>query len=161
MQVLKNFRQFDEGFEFVLAAETKEGMVERLQAWKKKSQALVPIVRMGVGAEVHDWQLPDGIPETTNIDKDIPEDMGETSITMEWRRIQQFTKANSNLNNLPQWKREQQWVNILEGIHHKEAAILTAVKDGNLLDLYPRLEEILPDIGITEYNKPSKAQETE
>ena len=60
------------------------------------------------------------------------------------------------MNNLAPWKREQQWVNILEGVHHKEAKILTAVKDGKLLELYPALEKILPDIGITEYNKPKK-----
>jgi len=32
--------------------------------------------------------------------------------------------------------------------------VLTAVKDGKLLDIYPKLEKMLPTLGITEYNKP-------
>jgi hypothetical protein len=64
------------------------------------------------------------------------------------------------MNNLIAWKREQQWINVLQGIHHTEAKLLTAVKDGKLLELYPRLEEVLPLLGITEYNKPKKTGKT-
>ena len=62
------------------------------------------------------------------------------------------------MNNLNQIRREQVWCNILEGIHHTEAKLLTAVKDGTLLDLYPQLEALLEPIGITEYNKTTKAK---
>jgi len=158
MQQQRNFRQMNEGFDYVVAAESPEDMVVRLKEWASKSQLLVPIVRMGVGAEANDWNIPEGSPETLKIEDDIPDGMADTTITQEWRRVRQFVDPKSNIHNLPAWKREAQWVNLLEGVHYKEAAILTAVKDGTLLDLYPQLEQILEGIGITEYNKPSKAQ---
>jgi hypothetical protein len=60
------------------------------------------------------------------------------------------------MNNLVAWKREMNWAQILEGIHPSEAAILTHVKDGTLLELYPKLEKLLAAIGITDYTKPKK-----
>ena len=151
-----NFRQINEGFKWVFEEKKPDDQVSRLKQWAAKNQAVVPIVRMGVGAEKPDWGLPEGMPETTKIHDDIPEGMGESTLTIEWRRVKQFIDPNSNMNNLPTWKREQQWVNILEGIISSEAKILTAVKDGTLLKLYPKLEKCLPILGIEEYNKPVK-----
>ena len=152
----QTFRQVDEGFDHVVKGETNEEMIKRLKEWGARAKPLVPIVRIGVGAEKPEWDLPEGTPETLKLKEDIPEGMGESTVMIEWRRIRQFFEPGSNMNNLAPWKREQQWINILEGVHHKEAKILTAVKDGKLLELYPALEKILPDIGITEYNKPKK-----
>ena len=151
-----NFRQVNEGFKWVFSAEKPEEQVERLKTWAAKNQTVVPMVRMGVGAEKVDWQLPEGMPESAKIDADIPEGMGETTLTLEWRRVKQFVDPTSNMSNLPPWKREQQWVNILEAVQHEEAKILTAVKDGVLLSLYPGLEKCLPILGIEEYNKPPR-----
>ena len=53
-------------------------------------------------------------------------------------------------------EQEMNWLQILEGVHPNEAKILTAVKDGNLLGLYPKLEKLMEPLGITEYNKPKK-----
>ena len=47
-------------------------------------------------------------------------------------------------------------MSIIEGVHHKEAEFITAVKDQQLIALYPKLEGILKDLGITEYVKPKK-----
>ena len=47
-------------------------------------------------------------------------------------------------------------MSILEGVHHKEAELITHIKDGQLLKLYPKLEAILPDLGITDWNKSKK-----
>ena len=150
-------RQVDEGFDWVFKAEGVDAQITRLKEWAKMSQAVVPIVRMGVGAEKPDWNLPEGIPtEGIKIDEDIPEGMGETTLQLEWRRVKAFITPGSNMNNLPPVKREQQWVNILEAVQHKEAKLLTAVKDGTLLEMYPQLEALLEPIGITEYNKPTK-----
>ena len=60
------------------------------------------------------------------------------------------------MNNLPDWKREMNWLQILEGVHPKEAKILTAVKDATLLEVYPKFEKLLKILGIEEYNKPKK-----
>jgi len=151
-----NFRQVNEGFKWVFEVAKPEEQVQRLKEWASKNQTVVPMVRLGVGAEKADWRLPEGMPETTKIDEDIPEGMGETTLTLEWRRVKQFVDPTSNMNNLDDWKREQQWVNILEAIQHEEAEILTAVKDGVLLSLYPKLEKCLPLLGIEEYNKPPR-----
>ena len=148
-----NFRQVNEGFKWVFDAAKPEEQVARLKEWAARNQTVVPMVRLGVGAEKVDWRLPEGMPETTKIEDDIPEGMGETTLTLEWRRVRQFVDPSSNMNNLEDWKREQQWVNILEAIQHEEAKILTAVKDGVLLSLYPKLEKCLPLLGIEEYNK--------
>lgn len=151
----------DEGFDWVFKVNGTDTQVARLKEWAKINQALVPVVRIGVGAEKPDWNLPEGMPEKgLKIQEDIPEGMGETTLQLEWRRIKAFITPGSNMNNLPPVKREQQWLNILEGIHHKEAKLLTAVKDGKLLELYPQLEALLEPLGITEYNKPKEKKKT-
>jgi hypothetical protein len=156
MKMNNNFRQVNEGFKWVFEAAKPEEQVERLKTWASKNQTVVPMVRLGVGAEKADWRLPEGMPETAKIQDDIPEGMGETTLMLEWRRVKQFIDPNSNMNNLPDWKREQQWINILEAVQVEEAKILTAVKDGVLLSLYPGLEKCLPILGIEEYNKPPR-----
>lgn len=150
------FRQINEGFEWVFKVDTPEEQVARLKQWAPTNQTLVPIVRIGVGAEKPEWGLPEGMPSTTKLQKDIPDGMGETTLTLEWRRIRQFMEPGSNMKKLPTWKQESNWVQILEGLHHREAEVLTAIKDGKLLDMYPKLEAMLPLLGITEYNKPEK-----
>jgi sugar (pentulose or hexulose) kinase len=152
----RKFRQVNEGLDWVFEATKKEEQIIRLKEYASRNQTVVPLVRMGVGAEKVEWGLPEGMPETTKIDKDMPDGMGETTIQMEWRRIKTFLDPKGNLRNLPPWKQEMNWVQILEGLHHKEAEVLTAVKDGTMLKLYPKLEKLLKDLGIEEYNKPVK-----
>ncbi len=152
----KKFRQANEGFDWVFEAKSKNDQVARLKEWAAGNQTVVPMVRIGVGAEKVEFGLPSGMPENVKLDKDIPDGMGDASIQMEWRRIKTFLDPNGNLKNLPAWKQEMNWVQILEGLHHKEAEVLTAVKDGTMLKLYPKLEKLLKDLGIEEYNKPVK-----
>ena len=153
---MKKFRQTNEGFEWVFEAKTVDDQIARLKEWAAGNQTIVPVVRYGVGAEKIDWGLPEGMPENVKLDKDIPDGMGDTTIQMEWRRIKTFLDPNGNLRNLPKWKQEMNWLQILEGLHHKEAEGLTQVKDGTLLKLYPKLEKMLNGLGIEEYNKPVK-----
>ena len=153
---MRKFRQMNEGFDYVFEGENLGEQVNRLKEWGQSNQTLVPITRIGVGAEKPDWGLPEGMPETTKLEEDTPDGLGATSIQMEWRRIKQFTEPQSNMKNLPTWKQEMNWLQILEGIHPTEAKILTAVKDGTLLELYPKLEKLMEPLGITEYNKPKK-----
>lgn len=150
------FRQINEAFDWVLKGDNKADRTERLMVVARNNQVIVPVVKLGVGVDKHDWRLPEGRPETAKIEEDIPEGMGESTLTLEWRRIKGFIEEGSNMSNLPDWKREMVWLQILEGVHHKEADILTSMKDGTLLQIYPKLEELLPGIGITEYTKPKK-----
>lgn len=151
----RKFRQANEGFDWVCEGKTDDEKIARLKEWASVNQTVVPMVRWGVGAEEVDWGLPEGMPATAKLAKDLPDGMGDTTIQMEWRRISTFTNPESNLRNVPQWKREMNWLQILEGLHHKEASVLTAIKDKALLTLYP-LESSLKGLGITEYNKPKK-----
>lgn len=150
------FRQIDEAFDWVFKGEDKEVRTQRLIDIARSNQVIVPIVKIGTGVDEITWNLPEGLPENVKLLDDIPEGMGETTLTLEWRRVLGFLDPNSNVNKVPQWKRENVWLQIIEGVHHKEAHILTAVKDATLLELYPQLEELLPGIGITEYKKPTK-----
>ena len=151
----KKFRQLNEALDWVFEAPKKE-QVDRMKSVAKGNQTFIPYVRWGLGADKVEWGLPEGMPESTKIKDDIPDGMGETTLQLEFRRIQQFTDPTSNMNNLPDWKREMNWMSIIEGVHHKEAELITHIKDGELLKLYPKLEAILPDLGIEEYNKPKK-----
>ena len=152
----QKFRQVNEGLDWVFEARGKKKQIERLKELAAQNQTIVPLVRLGVGAEQAEWGLPEGMPESTKIQDDIPDGMGETTLTLEWRRIKQFTDPAANVKNLPAWKQEMNWMSILEGIHHKEAELITHVKDQQLLKLYPKLEGLLKDLGITEYSKPKK-----
>lgn len=150
----RKFRQVNDALDWVFEVTKKDEQIARLKEWASTNQTVVPLVRIGVGAEKPDWGLPEGMPETTKLQEDLPEGMGDTTIQMEWRRINTFLDPNNNLRNLPTWKQEMNWMQILEGLHPTEAKILTAVKDGELLKMYPKLEKLLKDLGITEYNKP-------
>ena len=77
-------RQLNEAFDWVFEAPKKD-QVERLKTIAKKNQTVVPFVRWGVGAEKVDWGLPEGMPETTKIKDDIPDGMGESTLTIEFR----------------------------------------------------------------------------
>jgi hypothetical protein len=152
----RKFRQVNEAFDWVFEPRSKKEQVDRLKEVASVNQTIVPFVRWGVGAEQPDWGVPEGEPDRTKIEDDIPDGMGETTLTLEFRRIKQFTDPNANIKNLPPWKQEMNWMNILEGVHHKEAQFITAVKDQELIRLYPKLEGILKDLGITDYVKPKK-----
>ena len=119
----------------------------------------MPLVRIGVGAENPDWRLPDGMPDTVKIDEEMPDGMGSTTIQLEWRSIKQFFDPESNMNNLPDWKREMNWLQILEGLHHSEAKLLTAIKDGKLLKAVPQLKKLMKPLGIEDYNGKPKRKE--
>ena len=151
----RKFRQANEGFDYVMEGKDKAEKIARLKEWASVNQADEKMARWSVGADKIEWNLADGMPNTAQLQKEGQEGKGDTTIQMEWRRISTFTDPNSNLNNVPQWKREMNWLQILEGLHHKEATVLTAVKDRTLLTLYP-LEPLLKDIGITDYDKPKK-----
>lgn len=151
---MRKFRQINEVFEYVLKGTDTADKIARLKECGAGNQLIVPIFRMCVGAEKHDFGMPEGTPDTVKFDKDIPEGMGQTTLTLEWRRVRQFFTPGSNLKNLPAWKQESNWLQILEGLHMSEAKILTHMKDGTLLQDWPDFEPLLKDLGITEYNKP-------
>jgi len=155
---MQKFRQADEGFKYVFEVSKVDEQVSRLKEWAAVNQTVVPMVRWGVQADKADWGLPEGMPELTKLEEDLPGGLAPTTILMEWRRVKMFTEPTANVKNLPKWKQEQTWLQVLEGVHPREAEILTAVKDGTLLNLYPKLEKLMKPLGIDNYVKPKKTR---
>ena len=90
--------------------------------------------------------LPDGdVPYKPN---DVPEGTDHTSLRREWKNLYHFIKGgNDGLNGL---RRESMFVQMLEGLHPREAELLVKVKDGKLSDLYDvsfdNIKAAFPDI---------------
>ena len=78
------------------------------------------------------WILPEGTPPF----KPAPEPLGmtETNLYAEFRRFYVFNRAD-----LAPLKRESMFINLLEGIHPKEAEMLIALKDQKLHKMYNKI----------------------
>ena len=90
--------------------------------------------------------LPDGpVPYKPN---DVPEGTDHTSLRREWKNLYHFIKGgNDGLNGL---RRESMFVQMLEGLHPREADLICLVKDKRLSDKYKvtleMVKEAYPDI---------------
>ena len=90
--------------------------------------------------------LPDGpVPYKPN---DVPEGTDHTSLRREWKNLYHFIKGgNDGLNGL---RRESMFVQMLEGLHPREADLVCLVKDKRLTDVYKvtleMVKEAYPDI---------------
>jgi hypothetical protein len=81
------------------------------------------------------WALPDGeVPYTRN---DAPEGTEHSSLSYESRKLYHFIRGGDNQIN--QNKRETMFVQLLEGLHESEAALLVAAKDKKLHQMYKGL----------------------
>ena len=90
--------------------------------------------------------MPDGpVPYKPN---DVPEGTDHTSLRREWKNLYHFIKGgNDGLNGL---RRESMFVQMLEGLHPREADLVCLVKDKRLTDVYKvtleMVKEAYPDI---------------
>ena len=90
--------------------------------------------------------MPEGqVPYKPN---EVPVGTDHTSLRREWKTLYHFIRGgNDRLNNL---RRETMFVQMLEGLHPKEAEIICLVKDKRLTDVYnitlAQVEEAYPDI---------------
>ena len=81
------------------------------------------------------WDLPDGdVPYVRN---EVPEGTEHTSLAYESRKLYHYIKGGDNLIN--QNKREAMFVQLLEGLHESEAAVLVAAKDKKLHQVFKGL----------------------
>ncbi len=73
---------------------------------------------------------------------------GRTSLRREWQNLYHYVQGGNN--TLSTIRREMMFINLLEGLHPKEAELLVSVKDGKLTDLYDVsfdiVKEAYPDI---------------
>ena len=90
--------------------------------------------------------LPDGAVPYTPIE--VPEGTDHTSLRREWKNLYHFIRGgNDGLNGL---RRESMFVQMLEGLHPREADLVCLVKDKRLTDKYKitfeQVKEAYPDI---------------
>ena len=91
--------------------------------------------------------VPDGqVPYKEN---EVPVGTDHTSLRREWKQLYHFIKGgNDTLSGL---RRESMFIQLLEGLHPKEAEIICLVKDKELEEVYPKItldvvKEAFPDI---------------
>ena len=146
----KKFKQLDEALDWANDAQDTDELRERVRAISLGNSILMRFVAWGVGYEQGPYNLPEG--PTPYKDEGLPANMADTTITQEFRRILTLLPEGSG-KNLPQWRREEIWMQICQGVHKKEAELLDLVKDQKLLTLYPSLTDVLPDF-LVGWNAP-------
>ena len=73
---------------------------------------------------------------------------GRTSLRREWQNLYNYVQGGNN--SLSGIRREMMFINLLEGLHPREAELLVKVKDGKMEDLYnvsfDNVKDAYPDI---------------
>jgi len=129
--------------ELVDEQKTKAKKVAILQEYRDDSLTAVLIWNFDESVQS---ALPDGdVPYKPN---EVPVGTDHTSLRREWKQLYHFVKGgNDGLNNL---RRESMFVQMLEGLHPKEAEIICMVKDRRLKDVYKvtldQVKTAYPDI---------------
>ena len=82
-----------------------------------------------------EWALPEG--EVPYIPNDAPEGTEHNVLSYEARKLFHYIKGGNNA--LSQSKRESMFVQMLEGLHEKEAELIVAAKDKILHQKYKGL----------------------
>ena len=120
--------------EKVSKVKTKKEKVTILQQYNH--DALRMVIKSSFDPKI-EWALPDGdVPYTRN---DAPEGTEHTSLSYESRKLYHFIKGGDN--QITQNKREAMFVQMLEGLHESEAAVLVAAKDKKLHQMYKGLSK--------------------
>jgi len=120
--------------EKVSKVKTKKEKVKLLQEYNH--DALRMVIKSSFDPKI-EWALPDGdVPYTRN---DAPEGTEHTSLSYASRKLYHFIKGGDN--QITQNKREAMFVQMLEGLHESEAALLVAAKDKKLHQMYKGLSK--------------------
>ena len=120
--------------EKVSKVKTKKEKVKLLQEYNH--DALRMVIKSSFDPKI-EWALPDGdVPYTRN---DAPEGTEHSSLSYESRKLYHFIRGGDN--QITQNKRETMFVQMLEGLHESEAAVLVAAKDKKLHQVYKGLSK--------------------
>ena len=130
--------------ELVSEQRTKAKRVEILQEYRDDSLTAILIWNFDerVQSAVPDGQVP-------YKENEVPVGTDHTSLRREWKQLYHFIKGgNDSLSSL---RRESMFIQLLEGLHPKEAEIICLVKDKELEEVYPKVtldvvKEAFPDI---------------
>jgi hypothetical protein len=157
----KKFRQINEALDWAVEAKTTEELSARVRAISVGNSILMRFIAWGVGYEQGPCNLPEG--KTPSKDEGLPENMGDTTITQEFRRILTLLPEGS-AKKVPQFRREEIWMQICQGVVSTEVEILDLVKDQKLLEKYPTLatvlESFLPGWKAPEVKKSTRSKKS-
>ena len=120
--------------EKVSKVKSKKEKVSLLQQYNHQSLRMV--IKSSFDPKI-EWALPEGdVPYTRN---EAPEGTEHSSLSYESRKLYHFIKGGNN--QITQNKREMMFVQMLEGLHESEAAVLVAAKDKKLHQVYKGLSK--------------------
>ena len=118
----------------VSKAKSKQEKVNILR--ENDHQSLRMVIKSSFDSNI-EWQLPDGdVPYTRN---EAPEGTEHASLSYESRKLYHFIRGGNP--QITQNKRETMFVQMLEGLHESEAAVLVAAKDKKLHQVYKGLSK--------------------
>ena len=132
-------------FELASEQKTKAKRVAILKEYRDDSVTAVLIWNYDVKVVS---AVPEGVvPFKQN---DVPVGTDHTSLRREWKNLYHFIKCGND--SLSAIRRETMFIQLLEGLHPKEAEIICYIKDKDLKALYPKItldvvKEAFPDIG--------------
>jgi len=139
--------QLNEKFDHILAGKTLQERAERAQEIASKDVTFAPLMAMASIKSEKIVGLPEGVPDTYTPETDVPDGVADTTARQEFRRIRNFLPYGT-MKNLKAHDREQSWLNLLMGLHHKEAKILTMIKEQTLFVEYPELRNVLIELKV-------------
>ena len=115
-------------------AKTKDKKVELLKEYD--CEPLRMVLKSSFDPNIV-WLIPEGeVPYTAN---NAEEGTEHTVLRREARKLYRFIKGGDDA--LPQFKRENLFIQILEGLHSSEAQLLIDAKDKKLHQVYKGLSE--------------------
>tara|TARA_B100000508_G_scaffold31392_1_gene24023 strand:- start:913 stop:1419 length:507 start_codon:yes stop_codon:yes gene_type:complete len=135
---LENFKMagstllFSEILDLVHKAKTKEQKVKILKQYN--TPALKAVIKSSFDPNIQ-WAIPKGdVPFTRN---DVPIGTEHTVLATQSNKLWHFIRGADN--ETPQFKKEQMFIQMCEGLHETEAELLVNAKDKKLHQVYKGL----------------------
>ena len=115
-------------------AKTKDKKIAILK--ENDSEALSAIIKSSFDPNIQ-WVMPEGdVPYKPN---DVPEGTEHTRLNQEYRQLWHYIKGADA--KTPQFRKEQMFVQLLEGLHVDEAKVICYAKDKVLHQKYKGLSD--------------------
>ena len=123
---------YSEILDKVHKAKTKDQKVSILK--QNDSEGLRMVIKSSFDPKI-EWAIPEGeVPYKPN---DVPAGTEHTVLAMESKKLWHFIKGADK--GTPQHKKEQMFIQMLEGLHDSEAKLLIAAKDKRIHQVYKGL----------------------
>tara|TARA_E500000318_G_scaffold110618_1_gene126599 strand:- start:5395 stop:5835 length:441 start_codon:yes stop_codon:yes gene_type:complete len=125
---------FNEILEKVSKAKTKPQKIDVLR--EHQSESLKMLIKSSFDPKI-EWAFPEGsVPYVPN---EAPAGTEHTVLESECRKLWHFIKGADK--KTPQFKKEQMFIQMLEGLQEEEAKVLLSAKDKKLHQMYKGLSK--------------------